>query len=221
MNSGYYDEAHDWMQWLRRTIAGSPDRVQIMYGISGERMLAERELKSLPGYEKSSPVRIGNAAAEQLQLDLYGEVLDAFFCAYGKLDHVGAEDFALLQLLVEHLETIWEKPDEGIWEVRGGPKHFTYSKVMAWVAFDRAIKMAESSKLEAPVERWKKTRDVIHKQVCEKAYNKRLNSFVQYYGSKQLDASVLLMTMVGFLPRKTPAFTAPSKPSSTTSSRMA
>jgi len=204
MNSGYYDEAHDWMQWLRRTIAGSPDRVQIMYGISGERMLAERELKSLPGYEKSSPVRIGNAAAEQLQLDLYGEVLDAFFCAYGKLDHVGAEDFALLQLLVEHLETIWEKPDEGIWEVRGGPKHFTYSKVMAWVAFDRAIKMAESSKLEAPVERWKKTRDVIHKQVCEKAYNKRLNSFVQYYGSKQLDASVLLMTMVGFLPPEDP-----------------
>ena len=204
MNGGYYDEASDWMQWLRRTIAGSPDRVQIMYGISGERMLAEQDIKSLPGYENSFPVRIGNAASEQLQLDLYGEVLDAFFWAYGKLDHVSAEDFALLQLLVEHLETIWEKPDNGIWEIRGGPQHFTYSKVMAWVAFDRAIKIAESSKLDAPVERWKKTRDVIHKQVCEKAFNERLNSFVQYYGSQQLDASVLLMAMVGFLPPEDP-----------------
>ena len=192
------------MQWLRRTIAGSPDRVQIMYGISGERMLAEQELKSLPGYEKSSPVRIGNAASKQLQLDLYGEVLDAFFCAYGKLEPVSAEDFALLRLLVEHLETIWEKPDEGIWEVRGGPQHFTYSKVMAWVAFDRAIKIAESSKLDLPVTRWRNTRDIIHKQVCEKAFDKRLNSFVQHYGSKQLDASVLLIALVGFLPPEDP-----------------
>ena len=204
MNGGYYDEAHEWMQWLRRTIAGSPDRVQIMYGISGERMLAEQELKSLPGYEKSSPVRIGNAASKQLQLDLYGEVLDAFFCAYGKLEPVSAEDFALLRLLVEHLETIWEKPDEGIWEVRGGPQHFTYSKVMAWVAFDRAIKIAESSKLDLPVTRWRNTRDIIHKQVCEKAFDKRLNSFVQHYGSKQLDASVLLIALVGFLPPEDP-----------------
>jgi GH15 family glucan-1,4-alpha-glucosidase len=167
-------------------------------------MLAEREIKSLSGYENSSPVLIGNAASEQLQLDLYGEVLNAFFWAYGKLGHVSAGDFALLQLLVEHLETIWEKPDNGIWEIRGGPQHFTYSKVMAWVAFDRAIKIAESSKLDAPVERWKKTRDVIHKQVCEKAFNERLNSFVQYYGSQQLDASVLLMAMVGFLPPEDP-----------------
>lgn len=204
MNGGYYDEAQDWMQWLRRTVAGSPDRVQIMYGIAGERMLSEREIKSLPGYEDSSPVRTGNAASEQFQLDLYGEVLDAFFCAYGKVEHVSAKDFALLQLLVEHLETIWEKPDDGIWEVRGGPQHFTYSKVMAWVALDRAIKIAESSKLDAPVERWKKARGVIHKQVCEKAFNKRLNSFVQHYGSQQLDASVLLMAMVGFLPPEDP-----------------
>jgi GH15 family glucan-1,4-alpha-glucosidase len=204
MNGGYYNEAHDWMQWLRRTIAGSPDRVQIMYGIAGERMLAEREIKSLPGYENSSPVRSGNAASEQLQLDLYGEVLDAFFCAYGKVEPVSAKDFALLQLLVEHLETIWEKPDNGIWEVRGGPQHFTYSKVMAWVAFDRAIKIAESSTLDAPISRWKETRDVIHKQVCEKAFNKRLNSFAQHYGSEQLDASVLLMAMVGFLPPEDP-----------------
>jgi len=204
MYGGYYDEAHDWMQWLRRTIAGSPDRMQIMYGISGERMLPERVLKALSGYEESSPVRIGNAASEQLQLDVYGEVLDAFFCAYGKLDHVLAEDFGLLRLLVEHLETIWEEPDEGIWEVRGGPKHFIYSKVMAWVAFDRAIKMAESAKLEAPVARWKKTRDVIHQQICEKGYNKRVNSFVQHYGSEQLDASVLLMAIVGFLPPEDP-----------------
>jgi len=178
--------------------------VQIMYGIAGERMLAEREIKSLSGYENSSPVRIGNAASEQFQLDLYGEVLDAFFCAYCKLEHFSAEDFALLRLLVEHLETVWEKPDNGIWEVRGGLQHFTYSKVMAWVAFDRAIKIAESDKLDAPFERWKKTREVIHKQVCEKAFNKQLNSFVQHYGSHQLDASVLLMAMVGFLPPEDP-----------------
>jgi GH15 family glucan-1,4-alpha-glucosidase len=204
MNSGFYDEAQDWMQWLRRTIAGSPDRMQIMYGISGERRLAEWEIKSLSGYEKSSPVRIGNAASEQLQLDINGEVLDAFFCAYGKLDCISARDFDLLRLLVGHLETIWEMPDKGIWEVRGGPKHFTYSKVMAWVAFDRAIKIAESGQFDAPITRWKKTRDVIHNQVCEKAFNKQLNSFVQHYGSQQLDASVLLMALVGFLPPEDP-----------------
>lgn len=204
MNGGYYDEAQDWMQWLRRTIAGSPYRVQIMYGISGERTLAEWEIKSLSGYEMSSPVRIGNAAAEQLQLDIYGEVLDAFFWTYRKLGQNCAGDFSLLRLLVEHLETVWEKPDHGVWEVRGGAKHFTYSKVMAWVAFDRAIKIAETGKMEAPLTRWKQARDLIHQQVCEKAFNTRLKSFVQYYGSEQLDASLLLMAIVGFLPPEDP-----------------
>jgi len=205
MNGGYYDEAREWMHWLRRTVAGSPDRVQIMYGIHGERMLAEHEIKCLCGYEHSSPVRVGNAASEQLQLDIYGEVLDASFWSYCKLGRITDDDFDLLRLLVEHLETIWELPDEGIWEVRGGPKHFTYSKVMAWVAFDRAIKIAEMGKLKAaPLKRWKKIRDTIHAQVCKKAFNKRLNSFVQYYGSRQLDASVLLLPLVGFLPPEDP-----------------
>ncbi len=204
MNGGYYDEARDWMHWLRRTIAGKPDQLQIMYGISGERTLAEWEIKSLRGYENSSPVRIGNAASEQLQLDTYGEVLDAFFWTYAKLGPGQTADFDLLRSLVEHLETVWQQPDEGIWEVRGGPQHFTYSKVMAWVAFDRAIKIAEKSGLRAPLRRWKKTRDAIHNQVCAKGFSKRRNSFVQHYGSKNLDASVLLMSIVGFLPPADP-----------------
>ncbi len=200
MNGGYYEEARDWMHWLRRTVAGRPDQVQIMYGISGERNLDEREIKSLAGYEKSSPVRIGNAASEQLQLDTYGEVLDAFFWTHSTLRPAQVEEFDLLRSMVEHLETVWQQPDEGIWEVRGGPKHFTYSKVMAWVAFDRAIKIAKKGGFKAPLRRWKKIREAIHKEVCAKGFSKRLNSFVQHYGSKQLDASVLLMSMVGFLP---------------------
>ncbi len=205
MNGGYYDEAEDWIHWLHRTIAGKPDQLQIMYGISGERTLTEWEAKSLPGYERSTPVRIGNAASVQLQLDTYGEVLDAFFWTYTAMEGENrAADFALLRQMVEHLETLWEQPDEGIWEVRGGPKHFTYSKVMAWVAFDRAVKIAEKGQFDAPLKRWKKTRNAIHKQVCAKAFSKRLNSFVQQYGSGQLDASVLLMSMVGFLPPEDP-----------------
>ncbi|HTH41636.1 MAG TPA: glycoside hydrolase family 15 protein [Terracidiphilus sp.] len=205
MNGGYYDEALEWMRWLHRTIAGKPDQVQIMYGIAGERRLPEWEINSLSGYENSRPVRIGNAAAAQLQLDTYGEVLDAFFWSYSSLkEDSRAADYALLREVVEHLETIWEQPDNGIWEVRGGPQHFTYSKVMAWVAFDRAIKIAEKSALEAPVERWTRVRDTIHDQVCKKAFNQKLNSFVQSYGSDELDASVLLMPMVGFLSAEDP-----------------
>ena len=205
MNGGYYDEALEWMRWLRRTIAGKPDQVQIMYGIAGERMLPEWEIDSLPGYENSAPVRIGNAASVQLQLDTYGEVLDAFFWTFSamKEDH-REEDFSLLSKLVEHLETVWEQPDHGIWEVRGRPRHFTYSKVMAWVAFDRAIKIAEKGGFKAPLSRWKKTREIIHEQICTKAFNKKLNGFAQYYGSDQLDASVLLLPMVGFLPPEDP-----------------
>ncbi len=205
MNGGYYDEALEWMRWLRRTIAGKPDQIQIMYGIAGERMLPEWDIDFLSGYENSRPVRIGNAAAVQVQLDTYGEVLDAFFWTYSALkENNRAADYALLRELVEHLETVWEQPDEGIWEVRGGPKHFTYSKVMAWVAFDRAIKIAEKGSFEAPLARWKQIREAIHDQICAKAFSKKLNSFVQHYGSNQLDASVLLMPMVGFLPAEDP-----------------
>jgi GH15 family glucan-1,4-alpha-glucosidase len=204
-NSGYHEEARDWMNWLRRTVAGSPDQVQIMYGVTGERDLIEWQLDALPGYENSRPVRIGNAASGQLQLDTYGELLDTFYWTYHALEREAlSAEFALLRAMVKHLETIWKLPDEGIWEVRGGPKHFTYSKVMAWVAFDRAIKIAEKCAFEAPVKRWKKTRDAIQQEICEKGFSKRLNSFVQYYGSKHLDASALLFPMVGFLPPDDP-----------------
>ncbi len=204
MNAGYYDEAIDWMQWLHRAIAGSPDQVQIMYGISGERRLTEWDLKSLSGYENSSPVRIGNAASEQLQLDIFGEVLDASFWVYRHLKVDISETFCVLRAMVEHLETIWQQPDEGIWEVRGAPQHFTYSKVMAWVAFDRAIKLTEEAKFDAPIDRWRRVRDQIHEEVCTKAFNRRLNSFVQAYDSDRLDASALLIPMVGFLPADDP-----------------
>lgn len=204
MNGGYYDEARSWMHWLRRTVAGSPDQIQIMYGIAGERRLTEFELTALPGYEKSSPVRVGNAAAKQRQLDIYGEVLDAFLWSFGELGDERLGDFEMLRSLVKHLGTVWRKPDAGIWEIRGKLRHFTYSKVMAWVAFDRAIKIAEARNLPAPLRAWKKTRTAIHKQVCERAFNGKMNSFVQNYGSRQLDASTLLLAMVGFLPPNDP-----------------
>ncbi|HEX8926053.1 MAG TPA: glycoside hydrolase family 15 protein, partial [Terriglobales bacterium] len=148
--------------------------------------------------------RIGNAASQQLQLDIYGEVLDAFFWSYDSLGHEGSGDFELIRTLIEHLVTVWEEPDQGIWEIRGGPKHFTYSKVMAWVAFDRAVKIARKYKLQAPLDHWEKTRQTIHQQICEKAFDRKLNSFVQHYGSDQLDASLLLIAMVGFLPPHDP-----------------
>lgn len=204
INCGYYEEARAWMRWLRRTVAGSPDQVQIMYGISGERALPEWEIKWLPGYQGSVPVRVGNAASEQLQLDIYGEVLDAFFWSYNQLGQDQADDFDILRVLVEHLETIWGNRDHGIWEVRGDLQHFTYSKVLAWVAFDRAIKIAQNGHMDAPVERWINVRDAIHRQVCERAFNHTLGSFTQYYGADQLDASVLLIPMVGFLPPDDP-----------------
>jgi len=204
MHGGYYQEAKAWQQWLLRAIAGSPEQVQIMYGIAGERYLPERELTWLSGYEDSQPVRIGNAASEQLQLDIYGEVLGAFHQALGRLGKDGELSFSMLRHLVEHLETIWQQPDEGIWETRGGRKHFTYSKMMAWVAFDRAIKAAGMLHAGAPVERWQKVRTKIHDEICSQAYNEKLGSFVQSYGSDQLDASLLLMPMTGFLPPTDP-----------------
>jgi GH15 family glucan-1,4-alpha-glucosidase len=201
MNGGYYEEAACWRDWLLRAVAGSASQMQIMYGIRGERRLTEFELPWLSGYEGSLPVRVGNAAHEQLQLDVYGEVMDALQIARmsAKLppDEVG---WALQRALLDHLETVWREPDEGIWEVRNGRRQFTYSKVMAWVAFDRAVQAVERCGLEGPVERWRQRRDEIHDEVLRSGFNPMLGSFTQYYGSDHLDASLLLIPLVGFLP---------------------
>ncbi len=200
MNAGYYDEAAAWRDWLFRAAAGSPDQVQIMYGIRGERQLSEWEARWLGGYQGSKPVRIGNAASEQLQLDVYGEVTDALL--HGHLGGIpfNSTDLSLQAALVDHLATIWNQPDQGIWEVRGDPQHFTYSKVMAWVAFDRAIRSAERYGGGDHVQRWRELRDLIHSEICSKAFDPELGSFTQAYGSKELDASLLLLPLVGFLP---------------------
>ncbi|HEX3660573.1 MAG TPA: glycoside hydrolase family 15 protein [Acidobacteriaceae bacterium] len=202
--AGYFEEAAAWQDWLLRAIAGSPDQVQIMYGLKGERQLVEWEIDWLPGYENSKPVRVGNAASNQLQLDIYGEMLDTFFHALHGLGKHTEEDFQVLVLLLDHLEKIWQRPDEGIWETRGGGEQFTYSKMMAWVAFDRAILIAEKLGCDAPVKKWEELRDTIHEEICRKAFNKEKNAFVQFYGADQLDASVLLMPLVGFLPATDP-----------------
>jgi GH15 family glucan-1,4-alpha-glucosidase len=200
INAGYYDEAEAWQDWLLRAIAGSPDQVQILYGLHGEQQILEWEVDWLRGYEKSRPVRVGNAAAQQLQIDIFGEMLDSFFHAQHGMNRHNEDDFRVLALLLQHLETIWQKPDHGIWEMRGKPQHFTYSKMMAWVAFDRAVLLAQKLRYKAPVQKWKDIRDAIHKEICELAFDKRRNCFVQAYGSDQLDASLLLMPAVGFLP---------------------
>jgi GH15 family glucan-1,4-alpha-glucosidase len=200
MNAGYFDEARAWRDWLLRAAAGSPEQVQIMYGICGERNLMEYEMPWLGGYEGSKPVRVGNAASEQLQLDVFGEIADALLHAHlGGISATRA-DFDLQQALTDHLAGIWQQPDEGIWEVRGGPKHFTYSKVMAWVAFDRAIQGAERFGMNQEMRRWRELRDKVHAEVCEQGYDTRLGSFTQSFGSKELDASLLLIPLVGFLP---------------------
>ncbi|MGH7117590.1 MAG: glycoside hydrolase family 15 protein [Acetobacteraceae bacterium] len=200
MNGGYYEEAEAWRGWLRRAVAGDPAQVQIMYGLGGERRLPEWEAGWLEGYEGSRPVRIGNAAAEQLQLDIYGEVMDALYHARAGGLAENGPDWSLQLELLRHLEAIWREPDEGIWEVRGGRQHFTYSKVMAWVAFDRSIRAAREFGLAGPIERWRAVRSEIHDEVCRSAFNSELGAFVQSYGSGALDASVLLMPLVGFLP---------------------
>ena len=204
MNGGFYKEAEAWKDWLLRAIAGSPDQVQIMYGIAGERQLLEWEVPWLSGYENSKPVRIGNAAAEQLQLDIYGEVMDAFFHAMAGVDAPRSIDLRLQRLLIEHLLTIWELPDQGIWESRSGPQHFTYSKMMVWVALDRAIRIAERTGSDAPLEKWRVARRRVHEDVCSKGFNTKLNSFTQVYGQEELDSSLLLMPIVGFLPPSDP-----------------
>jgi GH15 family glucan-1,4-alpha-glucosidase len=204
MNAGYFDEAGAWRDWLLRAAAGAPSQLQIMYGLAGERRLTESEVPWLPGYEGSQPVRIGNAAHSQLQLDVYGEVMDALHQSRrGGLDSRDA-DWAFQRAILEHLTSIWQQRDEGIWEVRGEPQHFTYSKVMAWVAFDRGIRAAEEFGLDAPIEGWRATRAAIHEEVCTRGFDRELGSFVQAYGSKELDASLLLLPSVGFLPPTDP-----------------
>ncbi len=204
MNAGYYEEARRWRDWLLRAAAGSPAQIQIMYGLRGERRLSEWEVAWLPGYEGSKPVRIGNAAHNQRQLDIFGEVMDALHQArQGGLEHYEA-GWDLERELLKHLEKIWPERDNGIWEVRGAREHFTYSKVMAWVAFDRAIKSAEMFNLPGEVERWRKAREKIHNDVCERGFDPELVSFVRSYGSKELDASLLLLPAVGFLPPEDP-----------------
>jgi GH15 family glucan-1,4-alpha-glucosidase len=200
MNGGHYYEAGAWRAWLLRAVAGDPAQVQILYGIDGERLAHEWELSWLKGYADSRPVRIGNGAAGQRQLDMYGEVMDVLHQARCADDEAHAEDWPLQLKLLEHLECVWHLPDRGIWEVRGSMRHFTHSKVMAWVAFDRAIKSAQQFKLKGPLPRWRALRERIHRQVCRRAFNKRLHAFVQSYGSGVLDASVLLLPLVGFLP---------------------
>ena len=200
MQSGFLDEAQAWREWLVRAVAGSPDQLQIMYGVAGERRLTEYEIPWLPGYENSAPVRVGNAAHEQRQLDVYGEVIDAMYVGrcLGMAEYTPSWDLECH--LIAHLETIWDQPDDGIWEMRGSRRHFTHSKVMAWVAFDRAIRSAQEFGLDGPVEHWAEIRDRIHREVCERGFDARLNSFVQSYGSDQLDASLLMIPLVGFLP---------------------
>ena len=204
MGGGYYREAEAWRDWLVRAAAGSPAQVQIMYGLSGERFLWEWEVPWLPGYESSRPVRIGNAAHEQLQLDVFGEVMDALHQAREGGIPASHEGWHLQQALMAHLETIWMRPDQGIWETRGRPQHFTHSKVMAWVAVDRAVRSMERFKLSGPAEEWRELRDRIHADVCEHAYNAELGSFVQAYGSKLMDAGALVIPLVGFLPASDP-----------------
>jgi GH15 family glucan-1,4-alpha-glucosidase len=200
MNGGYYEEAGMWREWLLRAAAGSPDQVQTMYGIRGERRLTEWEVPWLAGYEESKPVRIGNAAHTQLQLDIFGEVMDALHQAReGGLGAV-AYGWELEREFLVHLEKIWRDPDEGIWEVRSGREHFVHSKAMAWVAFDRAVKSAELYELPGPVERWRDIRDEIHADVCKKGFNVAKGSFARAYGSEHLDASLLLLPAIGFLP---------------------
>jgi len=200
--SGYTEEAAGWARWLRRAVAGSPGELQIMYGVGGERRLTEIELGSLSGYQGSKPVRVGNKASTQFQLDVFGEALDtALTAARNALPREVGWDPDLMLAIVDHLETVWEEPDSGIWEVRGPRRHFTHSKVMAWVAFDRAIRLAEEHHI-LPADRvahWTRLRDRIHAEVCDKGFDPQINSFTQYYGSTLLDASLLMLAPVGFL----------------------
>ena len=200
MHLGYHDEAKAWRDWLMRAVAGAPAQIQIMYGISGERRLPEWEVRWLPGYEGSRPVRVGNAAALQVQLDVFGEVADALYQAHRGGLELSEHHHAIRNAILEHLEGAWHEPDEGLWEVRGDPQHFTHSKMMSWVAFDRAAKLMHDLGDPAAGKRWRHIADEIHAEICAKAFDRDIGSFVQSYGSRQLDASLLQIPLVGFLP---------------------
>jgi GH15 family glucan-1,4-alpha-glucosidase len=204
MGGGFYDEAQSWRDWLHRSIAGNADEVQIMYGVAGERLLIEWQVGWLPGYMGAKPVRVGNAASQQLQLDIYGEIMAALHLSRAGGLATPESAWSLQVNMLEHLEKIWQEPDEGIWEVRGGRQQFVQSKVMVWVAFDRAIKDIETYGLPGPVERWRAVRDAVHADVCSKGFNSEKNSFVQSYGSDRLDASLLALPIGGFLPAEDP-----------------
>jgi GH15 family glucan-1,4-alpha-glucosidase len=204
MGGGYFEEAQAWRDWLHRSIAGSPEQIQIMYGLAGERHLVEWEADWLPGYQGARPVRIGNAAHDQLQLDVYGEVADALHQARAGGLAAVSESWQLQRKLTSHLADIWDQPDEGIWETRGGRRHFTHSKVMAWVAIDRAVRSAERFGLDGPLDRWRALRATMHASICERGFDRGRNSFTQSYGSRELDASLLLIPLVGFLPPTDP-----------------
>jgi GH15 family glucan-1,4-alpha-glucosidase len=201
LHCNHADEAGQWRRWLLRAIAGEPADVQIMYGVAGERRLSEYEVPWLAGYEGSAPVRVGNAASEQLQLDVYGEVLDCLYQARVRGLPLDLQAWRIQLALLDHLEQAWRSPDEGLWEIRGARRHFVHSKAMAWVAFDRAVRTIEEEHgVDGPVDRWRALRDEIHREVCEKGFDPELGSFTQSYGSKELDASLLLLPLVGFLP---------------------
>jgi GH15 family glucan-1,4-alpha-glucosidase len=201
---GFTDEARAWRKWLLRAVAGRGDELHIMYGLAGERRLPEMELPWLPGYEGSLPVRIGNAAYSQFQLDVFGEMLDCLHLGrhYGLRD--GMQDWRIERELLARLEDVWREPDEGIWEVRGPQRHFTHSKLMAWVAFDRAVKDVERFGLDGPVDRWRTLRDTLHAEICARGFNHQRNTFVQSYGSTEVDAALLVMPEIGFLPADDP-----------------
>jgi GH15 family glucan-1,4-alpha-glucosidase len=204
MNLGYYDEARAWRDWLIRAVAGSPSEIQIMYGIGGERWLPELIVPWLPGYENSAPVRIGNEASKQIQLDVFGEIFDAMFQARKAGMAPSERGRALRPVILDYLASAWRQPDEGIWEVRGGRQHFVHSKVMAWVAFDRAANPLGTQAFSDSEQRWREIAGEIHAEVCERGFDPDLNSFVQAYGSKQVDAGLLLIPLVGFLPPEDP-----------------
>ena len=204
---GYTDEALAFRDFAFRAGTGDPAALQIMYGVGGERRLDEFELDWLPGYEGSRPVRVGNAASGQFQLDVYGEVLGVAFVAANKLGRIDPGNWPRSRAFVEHVEQIWREPDDGIWEARGPRRHYTQSKVMAWVVFDRTIRLAERFDLDAPLDRWRQVRQEIHAEVCEKGYDSQRGTFTQYYGSKELDAAALAVVLVGFLPGSDPRVT--------------
>ena len=204
MAGGYMEEAKAWRTWLVRAVAGRPDHAQILYGVTGERLLTEWELPWLPGYEGSAPVRVGNAASTQFQLDVYGEVADSLYCASRAGIPPDENAWRVKRAMTEFVASVWKDPDEGIWEVRGPRRQFTHSKVMAWVAVDRAVKAVEQFGQEGPVKRWRRLRAAIHADVCKHGFDPGLGAFVQYYGSELLDASLLMIPLVGFLPADDP-----------------